>query len=85
MKVTIAAILAGSAAAFAPASKVASKSALLDSLYENELGVIAPTGFWDPCKLSNGIDEETFAQYRTAELKHGRVAIRCSGSVPIPL
>jgi len=74
MKVTIAAVLAGSAAAFAPASKVASKSALLDSLYENELGVIAPTGFWDPCKLSNGIDEETFAQYRTAELKHGRVA-----------
>jgi hypothetical protein len=44
------------------------------SAYASELGVIAPTGFWDPCKLSNGIDEETFAQYRTAELKHGRVA-----------
>jgi hypothetical protein len=24
--------------------------------------------------LSSGIDEETFAQYRTAEIKHGRVA-----------
>ena len=74
MKVAIAAVLAGSAAAFAPASKAASKSALLASPYENELGVIAPTGFFDPLGLSNNIDEETFAQYRTAELKHGRVA-----------
>jgi len=75
MKVAIAAVLAGSAVAFAPASKVASKSALLaSSPYENELGVIAPTGFFDPFGLSTNIDEETFAQYRTAELKHGRVA-----------
>ena len=72
MKVAIAAILAGSAAAFAPATKAASKTALFS--YENELGVIAPTGFFDPLGLSANIDEETFAQYRTAELKHGRVA-----------
>jgi hypothetical protein len=75
MKVAIAAVLAGSAVAFAPASKAASKSALLaSSPYENELGVIAPTGFFDPLGLSKDIDEETFAQYRAAELKHGRVA-----------
>ena len=75
MKVAIAAILAGSAAAFAPATKAASKSALLASPYENELGVIAPTGFFDPLNLSSKIDAATFAQYRAAELKHGRVSM----------
>lgn len=74
MKLAIAAILISPAVAFAPASKVASKSSLMASPYETELGVIAPTGFFDPLGLSNEIDEETFAQYRTAELKHGRVA-----------
>mmetsp|Transcript_332 Transcript_332/g.561 ORF Transcript_332/g.561 Transcript_332/m.561 type:complete len:198 (+) Transcript_332:155-748(+) len=74
MKLAIAAILISYAAAFAPTPKVASKSSLMESPYENELGVIAPTGFFDPLGLSNDIDEETFAQYRTAELKHGRVA-----------
>ena len=42
---------------------------------ENEPGVIAPTGFWDPFQLANGIDEETFTKYRTAELKHARIAM----------
>merc|ERR1711998_829722 len=49
-------------------------SALKMSDYENEVGVIQPTGFWDPLGLSEGIDQETFDRYRTAELKHGRVA-----------
>ena len=31
-------------------------------------------GFFDPLNLSEDIDEDTFDQYRTAELKHGRVA-----------
>jgi hypothetical protein len=43
--------------------------------YENELGVIEPTGFFDPFKLSANIDQATFDQYRAAELKHGRVAM----------
>ena len=73
MKLAIATLLAGSAAAFAPAANKASSSALQMS-YENELGVIAPTGFFDPLGLSKNIDAETFEQYRTAELKHGRVA-----------
>ena len=42
--------------------------------FENELGVIKPTGFWDPLGLSKGISQEKFDQFRTAELKHGRVA-----------
>jgi Chlorophyll A-B binding protein len=73
MKIAIAALLAGSAAAFAPASSKASSSALSMS-YENELGVIAPTGYFDPFGLAKDIDQETFDQYRAAELKHGRVA-----------
>jgi hypothetical protein len=35
----------------------------------------APTGFFDPLNLSSNIDAETFEGYRTAELKHGRVAM----------
>ncbi|GAX15189.1 hypothetical protein FisN_12Lu194 [Fistulifera solaris] len=73
MKLAIAAILAGSAAAFAPSANKASSSVLKMS-YENELGVIAPTGFFDPLGLSKNIDAETFEAYRTSELKHGRVA-----------
>ena len=42
--------------------------------FENELGVLKPVGFWDPLGLSNGITQEKFDQYRTAELKHGRVS-----------
>jgi len=73
MKIAIAALLAGSAAAFAPSASKAGSSALSMS-YENELGVVKPTGFFDPYGLSKSIDQATFDQYRTAELKHGRVA-----------
>ena len=76
MKLAIAALLAGSAAAFSPASKAPTATALsMASAYESELGVIAPTGFFDPAGLASGIDQATFDQYRTAELKHGRVAM----------
>ncbi len=61
------------ASAFAPAGRMATSSALKMS-FESELGVLPPTGFWDPLGLSANIDADTFAQYRTAELKHGRVA-----------
>ena len=45
--------------------------------YTNDIGVIAPTGFWDPLNLSENIDAETYSQYRTAEIKHGRAAMLC--------
>jgi NADH:ubiquinone oxidoreductase subunit 6 (subunit J) len=45
------------------------------SSFEDEAGVLAPTGFFDPAKLSSGVSAETFAQYRAAELKNGRVAM----------
>ena len=61
------------ASAFAPAGRMATSSAVKMS-FESELGVLPPVGFFDPLGLSTSIDAETFAQYRTAELKHGRVA-----------
>ena len=73
MKLILASLIA-SAAAFAPSKVAQTSTSLQASPYADELGVIAPTGFFDPLGLSNDIDEETFAQYRTAELKHGRVA-----------
>jgi hypothetical protein len=79
MKLAIASLLVSSAAAFGTfknksvgTQKVTSSPS--GGSYENELGVIEPTGFWDPLDLSKGIDQATFDQYRTAELKHGRVA-----------
>jgi hypothetical protein len=68
MKYTVLAALLSSAAAFAPA-KSAPRTSAVQMGYENELGVIAPTGFFDPLGLSDNIDQETFDAYRTAELK----------------
>ena len=81
MKLVITALLAGYAAAMAPRAAKGAKNAkptqaIVDSTmsFENELGVIAPTGFFDPFKLSKGISAEKFDSFRTAEVKHGRVA-----------
>jgi hypothetical protein len=73
MKTAIIASLVASAVAFAPA-KVAKTSTAINA-FENELGVLPPTGFFDPLGLTNDIDQETFDRYRTAELKHGRVSM----------
>eukprot|EP00632_Arachnochrysis_sp_CCMP2950_P010686 CAMPEP_0185689830 /NCGR_PEP_ID=MMETSP1164-20130828/713_1 /TAXON_ID=1104430 /ORGANISM="Chrysoreinhardia sp, Strain CCMP2950" /LENGTH=214 /DNA_ID=CAMNT_0028356349 /DNA_START=45 /DNA_END=689 /DNA_ORIENTATION=+ len=40
-----------------------------------QLGAQAPTGFWDPWGLSDGISEEQFMRWRTVEQKHGRIAM----------
>ena len=69
-KLAIFALLAGSAAAFAPASQSSRSSAL--SAVEDQIGVLPPTGFFDPLKLAT---EDNFADYRARELKHGRVAM----------
>jgi hypothetical protein len=73
MKLAVFASLLVGAAAFAPAQTGKASTAIKMS-YENELGVIKPTGFFDPLGLSSEIDQDTFDQYRAAELKHGRVA-----------
>jgi len=74
MKIAIAALLAGSAAAFAPSAKRSASSSLQMS-YESELGVLAPTGYFDPAGLAKKIDQEKFNAYRASELKHGRVCM----------
>merc|ERR1719189_423634 len=45
-----------------------------------QYGVTAPTGkpgelCWDPAGLAKNIDGNTFRQYRSAELKHGRICM----------
>eukprot|EP01083_Nonionella_stella_P010738 30556_1 len=72
MKLAIAALLAGSAAAFAPASKVAS-SVATNMAFENELGVQPPLGFFDPLGLLADADQERFDRLRYVEVKHGRI------------
>jgi hypothetical protein len=68
MKLVIAALLAASAAAFAPAPQKA-RSTSISMSYENELGVIPPTGYFDPLGLAENIDQATFDQYRASERK----------------
>merc|ERR1719409_1423125 len=43
--------------------------------FENELGVQAPVGFWDPAGLSADGIVENFARRRQTELKHGRISM----------
>ncbi|CAE8588405.1 unnamed protein product [Polarella glacialis] len=48
--------------------------------FENELGVQAPVGFWDPVGFTADGSVENFKYRRSAELKHGRVAmLACMG------
>ncbi|VEU39695.1 unnamed protein product [Pseudo-nitzschia multistriata] len=73
MKTAIFASLIASAAAFAPANKAASSSAV--KAFENELGAQPPLGFFDPLNLVADGDEEKFARLRYVELKHGRISM----------
>merc|ERR1719322_1905637 len=43
--------------------------------FENELGVQAPVGFWDPLGLADDGDAEAFKRRRVTEIKHGRVSM----------
>merc|ERR1719362_2715384 len=43
--------------------------------FENELGVQAPMGFWDPAKFCQDGDTEQFMRRRAVEIKHGRVSM----------
>jgi len=42
----------------------------------NEVGIIAPTGFWDPMGYTkdDSYDAAKFRRYREIEIKHGRMA-----------
>lgn len=76
MKLTIfLSSLATSAAAFAPSAKNQAPFALKSSVFEDSLGAVAPTGFFDPLGISNDWDAETFNRYQNGEIKNGRVAM----------
>jgi light-harvesting complex I chlorophyll a/b binding protein 1 len=73
----IAALLIGSAAAFAPAPNaraITSSSALAVIINELEIGVTEPLGVWDPLGWLE-TQPEKFDRRRAVERKHGRVAM----------
>mmetsp|Transcript_18805 Transcript_18805/g.18121 ORF Transcript_18805/g.18121 Transcript_18805/m.18121 type:complete len:207 (-) Transcript_18805:243-863(-) len=61
--------------AFVPAGRVARSSSAMKMAFEEEIGVLAPLGFFDPLGLCSDGDEVVFARRRAVELKHGRVAM----------
>eukprot|EP00568_Trieres_chinensis_P005105 CAMPEP_0183298666 /NCGR_PEP_ID=MMETSP0160_2-20130417/5616_1 /TAXON_ID=2839 ORGANISM="Odontella Sinensis, Strain Grunow 1884" /NCGR_SAMPLE_ID=MMETSP0160_2 /ASSEMBLY_ACC=CAM_ASM_000250 /LENGTH=249 /DNA_ID=CAMNT_0025460761 /DNA_START=1 /DNA_END=750 /DNA_ORIENTATION=- len=83
MKLAIAALLAGSAAAFAPAQQAASTSAL--NAGKDDLVAIAEKAnpivkFYDPLNLADADfwgqgNEATIGFLRQSEIKHGRIAM----------
>ena len=76
MKFILAALFAGSAAAFAPAQTGKASTALNAAAeYESYPGVLEPVGFFDPLGLADKADPALFKKYREAELTHGRVAM----------
>lgn len=72
MKLAVAALLAGSAAAFAPSQSAKTSSALQVS--ELELGVTEPLGVFDPLGWLE-TEPEAFERRRAVERKHGRIAM----------
>jgi len=50
--------------------------------FENELGVQAPVGFWDPAGFTSDGDAKEFYRRRVVEIKHGRVSmLACTGYI----
>ena len=74
MKIVALIVSLVSVAAFAPVSRVV-RSSVLKMGFESEIGAQPPLGFWDPLGLLMNADQERFDYLRSAELKHGRVAM----------
>ena len=51
--------------------------------FENELGVQAPVGFWDPVGFTSDGDVASFKRRRSVELKHGRISMMATMGVSI--
>lgn len=73
MKTTIASLLIGSAAAFAPSS-IQHGATQLNMVNELELGVTEPLGVFDPLDWL-ATQPENFERRRAVERKHGRIAM----------
>merc|ERR1719316_1281640 len=52
--------------------------------FENELGVQAPVGFWDPAGFTADGSVENFARRRQTELKHGRISMLATMGYIVP-
>mmetsp|Transcript_11334 Transcript_11334/g.16157 ORF Transcript_11334/g.16157 Transcript_11334/m.16157 type:complete len:197 (+) Transcript_11334:32-622(+) len=74
MKTAILASLIASAVAFAPAKSAVKSSTALNA-FEDELGVQAPLGFFDPLGLVADGNEANFDRLRYVEIKHGRISM----------
>ncbi|CAK0833012.1 unnamed protein product [Prorocentrum cordatum] len=57
---------------------------LPSSAFENELGVQAPVGYWDPMGLSKDGDMTKFKRRRASELKHGRICMYATLGYIVP-
>merc|ERR1712176_741484 len=56
--------------------------AIMAMMFENELGVQPPVGFWDPLGFCDDGDEFDFRRRRCVEIKHGRVSmLACIGYI----
>lgn len=75
MKFLCATILTSTAAAFAPSSGVTQRNVAFQMSFEEEIGVQAPLGFFDPLGLLADADAERFNRLRYVELKHGRISM----------
>jgi len=74
LALTVAALLAGSGAAFAPSSSTKTSTAI-KALKDDLVGALPPVGFFDPLGFADKADDNTLKRYREAELTHGRVAM----------
>ena len=68
MKLALFAALAGSAAAFAPSPVAKTSSTSLNADFSKELGAQMPLGFFDPLKILDGADQDSFDRLREIEI-----------------
>ena len=72
MKLAIAALLAGSAAAFSPAQ--VGKATTSINAFKSELVSQAPLGFFNPLDMLADANQERFNRLHYVEVKHGRIS-----------
>jgi len=77
MKFTLSllAVAAGSASAFAPTQEGRASSAVAAKPFSDEVGAMAPLGKFDPLGLIEDGNQEKFDSLRLYELTHGRVSM----------
>lgn len=79
MKIALASLIVGSAAAFAPVSHKSPSTSALKASFDGEVGAANLAGgttvCWDPLNFVTGQDQATFDKFRASEVKHGRVAM----------